>query len=93
MNKIELVEAIASKTKSTKKDVQNVVDAFMETVKDTVQSGSSVTLVGFGTFASKQRNARTGRNPQTGEPIQIEAKTVPSFKAGKKFKETVAEAG
>ena len=89
MNKEELVQEVAKKAKLTQKDAAAVVNALMETVQKTVSKGKKVTLVGFGTFESRKRAARTGRNPQTGKEIKIAAKTVPAFSAGKKFKELV----
>ncbi|MGO2055090.1 MAG: HU family DNA-binding protein, partial [Halomonadaceae bacterium] len=65
------------------------LDAMVESVTDSLKKGESVSLVGFGTFAIKERAARTGRNPQTGQPIQISAAKVPSFKAGKALKDAV----
>lgn len=89
MNKEELVQEIAKKTKATQKDAAEVLNALVDTVQKTVAKGEKVTLVGFGTFESRKRAARTGRNPQTGAEIKIAAKTVPVFSAGKKFKATV----
>ncbi|MBR3889858.1 HU family DNA-binding protein [bacterium] len=89
MNKEELVQEIAKKTKVTQKDAAEVLNALVDTVQKTVAKGQKVTLVGFGTFESRKRAARTGRNPQTGAEIKIAAKTVPVFSAGKKFKATV----
>ena len=89
MNKEELVQEIAKKTKVTQKDAAEVLNAVVDTIQKTVAKGNKVTLVGFGTFESRKRAARTGRNPQTGKEISIPAKTVPVFSAGKKFKATV----
>ena len=89
MNKEELVQEVAKKAKLTQKDAAAVVNSLMETVQKTDAKGKKVTLVGFGTFESRKRAARTGRNPQTGKEIKISAKTVPAFSAGKKFKELV----
>jgi len=89
MNKAELIDHIASKTSLTKKSVGDVLDALMGGVMTTVKKGDSVTLTGFGTFKASKRSARTGRNPQTGATIQIPARTVPVFKAGKAFKDMV----
>ncbi len=89
MNKEELVQEIAKKTKVTQKDAAEVLNALVDTIQKTVAKGKKVTLVGFGTFESRKRAARTGRNPQTGKEISIPAKTVPVFSAGKKFKATV----
>ncbi|MBQ9150211.1 HU family DNA-binding protein [bacterium] len=89
MNKEELVQEIAKKAKVTQKEAAEVLNGLVETVQKTVAKGEKVTLVGFGTFESRQRAARTGRNPQTGKEIKIAAKKVPAFSAGKKFKELV----
>jgi len=92
MNRLELVAEVAQSTGLTKKDVVAVVDALVETIKETVADGEQVQLVGFGTFSAKTRAAREGRNPATGEAMTIEAKVVPAFKAGAKFKEAVNNA-
>lgn len=89
MNKEELVQEVAKKAKVTQKEAAEIINAFMDTVQKTVAKGKKVTLVGFGTFEARKRAARTGRNPQTGVAIKIDAKTVPAFTAGKKFKDTV----
>ena len=89
MNWEELVAEIAKQTKLTQKSVGEVLTAIIDVTQDTVKKGEKVTLVGFGTFEPRKRAARNGRNPQTGETIKIEAKTVPTFSAGKKFKEIV----
>ena len=89
MNKEELVQEISKKAKVTQKDAGEVLNALVDTIQITVAKGKKVTLVGFGTFESRKRAARTGRNPQTGKEISIPAKTVPVFSAGKKFKTTV----
>jgi len=89
MNKEELIDAIAKKTKCSKKQAEEVLSSLMETIVKTVSKGKKVTLIGFGTFEPRKRSARTGRNPQTGIEIKIAAKTVPAFSAGKKFKEAV----
>ena len=89
MNKEELVKAVAVNAKLSQKTVAEVIGAIIETIEKTVSKGKKVTLVGFGTFESRKRAARTGRNPQTGKEIKIAAKTVPAFSAGKKFKELV----
>ena len=89
MNKEELVQEITKKAKVTQKDATEVLNSLVATVQKTVAKGEKVTLVGFGTFESRKRAARTGRNPQTGKEIKIAAKTVPAFSAGKKFKEMV----
>ena len=89
MNKEELVQEISKKAKVTQKDANEVLSVLVDTIQKTVAKGKKVTLVGFGTFESRKRAARTGRNPQTGKEISIPAKTVPVFSAGKKFKELV----
>ena len=89
MNREELVAEIAKQTKLTQKSVGEVLTAIIDVTQDTVKKGENVTLVGFGTFEPRKRAARNGRNPQTGETIKIEAKTIPTFSAGKKFKEIV----
>ena len=87
MNKTELVAALAEKAEVSKKDAEKVLNAFIETVQGAVKADDKVQLVGFGTFESKARAAREGKNPQTGEKIKIAACKVPSFKAGKAFKD------
>ena len=89
MNKEELVLEISKKAKVTQKEAAEVLSALVDTIQKTVSKGKKVTLVGFGTFESRKRAARTGRNPQTGKEISIPAKTVPVFSAGKKFKTAV----
>ena len=89
MNKEELVQEISKKAKVTQKEAAEVLGSLVETIQKTVAKGDKVTVVGFGTFESRKRAARTGRNPQTGKEIKIAAKTVPAFSAGKKFKELV----
>ena len=89
MNKEELVQEVSKKAKVTQKEAGEVLNALVDTIQKTVSKGKKVTLVGFGTFESRKRAARTGRNPQTGKEISIPAKTVPVFSAGKKFKTAV----
>ncbi|OOS02343.1 DNA-binding protein HU-beta [Moraxella cuniculi DSM 21768] len=89
MNKSELVDNIASLAGLTKDQATKALNAFTESVQDALQRGDSVTLVGFGTFSVKERQARTGRNPKTLETIEIPASKVPSFKAGKGLKDAV----
>lgn len=89
MNKTELVERVAENTGKTKKEASAVVDSVFQAISEALVSGDKVTLVGFGNFEVKERAARTGRNPQTGEEIQIEATKVPSFKPGKQLKDAV----
>jgi len=89
MNKTELVEAMAAKAGTSKKDTEAVLNAFIETVSDELQNKGKVQLVGFGTFETSERAARTGRNPQTGATTKIAACTAPKFKAGKALKDKV----
>jgi DNA-binding protein HU-beta len=92
MNKSELVDAVAAKVPVSKKDTDAVISALVESVIEAVSSGDKVTLVGFGTFEARDRQAREGRNPQTGEKMTIPATRVPAFSAGKLFKDKVAPA-
>ena len=89
MNKSELIEAIAASADIPKAAATRALDAMVDTVTESLKSGDTGSLVGFGTFTVKERAARTGRNPQTGEPIQISAAKVPTFKAGKALKDSV----
>lgn len=89
MNKSELIDAVANAADMTKADATKAVDAFIGVVTDALKEDDQVTLVGFGTFLVRQREARSGRNPRTGETIQIAASKVPSFKAGKALKDAV----
>lgn len=89
MNKGEFVDAVAAKGEMTKADAAVAVDAVLDAVTEAMKDGDQVTLVGFGTFLVRKREARTGRNPRTGEPLQIAASNVPSFKAGKALKDAV----
>ena len=89
MNKAELVDAIADSADLSKAAASRALDAVINSITDTLKSGDQVSLVGFGTFTVKDRAARTGRNPQTGEPIEIKAAKVPGFKAGKALKDAV----
>jgi DNA-binding protein HU-beta len=91
MNKEELVQEISKKAKVTQKEAAEVLGSLVETIQKTVSKGQKVTLVGFGTFSSKHRAARNGRNPQTGKAIKIAAKNVPAFSAGKAFKSMLAK--
>ena len=86
MNKEELIAEISKKAKVSKKDAALVLSATLDSIQTSVKKGNKVTLVGFGTFSSKHRAARNGRNPQTGKTIKIAAKNVPAFTAGKAFK-------
>ncbi|HBK52668.1 HU family DNA-binding protein [Syntrophomonas wolfei] len=89
MNKTELVGQVAAKTGMTKKDVEKVVNAFFNTVEGALKADDKVQLIGFGTFEVRARQARKGRNPQTGEEINIPATKVPAFKAGKALKDAL----
>ena len=89
MNKSELINAIAEQGNLTKADASRSLDALIKTIETTLKAGDSITLVGFGTFAVKDRVERTGRNPQTGQEITIAATKVPSFKPGKGLKDAV----
>ena len=89
MNKSELIEAVAASADIPKAAAGRAVDAVVETITNALKEGDQVVLVGFGTFAVKDRAARTGRNPQTGAPIEIAAAKIPSFKAGKALKDAV----
>ena len=89
MNKSELIDAVATSADLPKAAAGRAIDAMIGTITGSLKRGDPVVLVGFGTFATKNRAARTGRNPQTGAPIQIKAARVPSFKAGKALKESV----
>jgi DNA-binding protein HU-beta len=92
MNKAELLTAIAKQTGQHKDGVTVTVNALLDIVGATLAKGDKLVLVGFGTFEIRKRAARAGRNPQTGEPIQIKAATLPHFSAGKLLKDRVAEA-
>ncbi|WP_263971574.1 HU family DNA-binding protein [Leptolyngbya ohadii] len=90
MNKGELVDQIAEKANVTKKEADAILSAAVESIMEAVAEGDKVTLVGFGTFERRDRQAREGRNPQTGQTISIPASKVPAFSAGKGFKDAVA---
>ncbi|MBE9068680.1 MAG: HU family DNA-binding protein [Cyanobacteria bacterium J06636_28] len=92
MNKGELIDAVATSTDLSKNVIDNIVSATIETVMDTVADGEKVTLIGFGSFEPRDRKARDGRNPKTGEVIKIPATTIPAFSAGKGFKDRVKNA-
>ncbi|PID65547.1 MAG: DNA-binding protein HU [Gammaproteobacteria bacterium] len=89
MNKTELVEAVAKSAKLSKADANKAVDAVVASVTKALSKGDKVTLIGFGTFETRKRAARTGRNPRTGKALKIPASKIPAFKAGKKLKEAV----
>lgn len=90
MNKGELIDEIARKADVTKKQADTVLSATLEAIMEAVANGDKVTLVGFGSFESRDRKAREGRNPKTGDTMLIPETTVPAFSAGKSFKELVA---
>ncbi len=89
MNKAELIDAIADSADISKAAASRALEAMITSVTDTLKEGDQVSLVGFGTFSVKDRAARTGRNPQTGAPIEIAAAKVPGFKPGKVLKDAV----
>jgi DNA-binding protein HU-beta len=89
MNKGELIDAVAGSAGLSRADATKAVDAVLDSVTSTLAGGGGVSLVGFGTFSVKARAARMGRNPRTGEAIQIKASNVPGFKAGKALKDAV----
>lgn len=90
LSKQDVINSVADATGLNKKDASGAVDAVVNTIKNALAAGSSVGLVGFGTFDVKTRAARTGRNPQTGAELNIPEKNVPSFKAGKELKDAVS---
>ena len=89
MNKTELIAEIAKKTGLTKKDSEQAVKAFVETVTEQLKKGNKVQMVGFGTFEVSKRAAREGRNPRTGTTMKIKASKAPKFKAGKALKDAI----
>ena len=91
MNKTELIAAVAEKTDLSKKDADAAVSAVLGAITDALKAGDKIQLVGFGTFEVRNRAAKQGRNPRTGETMTVPASKVPAFKAGKALKDTVAE--
>lgn len=89
MNKADLVNSISEKTGLTKSKTSEVVDALVSSITESLKNGEKVTLVGFGTFATTKKEARKGRNPKTGETIEIPSKTVAKFKAGSELSKSV----
>lgn len=89
MNKVEFIAKLAEELKITKTAAEAAVNGFVKVTTDALASGDKVQFVGFGTFEAKERAAHTGRNPSTGEALEIAAKTVPSFKAGEALKAAV----
>ncbi|MFK7696438.1 HU family DNA-binding protein [Paenibacillus sp. HJGM_3] len=90
MNKSELIAKVAESTDLSKKDVTKAVDAVFDAITDALQTGDKVQLVGFGNFEVRERSARKGRNPQTGEEIEIAASKVPAFRPGKSLRDVCA---
>ncbi|MEM6641223.1 MAG: HU family DNA-binding protein [Pseudomonadota bacterium] len=89
MNKGELIDAVAASAGLSRADASNAVDATLDAITDCLKRGDTASIVGFGSFTVKHREARTGRNPRTNEPLQIAARNVPGFKAGKALKDAV----
>ena len=89
MNKQDLILQLANKMQITQKKAEEILSTILESIMKTLSKGDKVTLVGFGTFEARKRKERKGRNPQTGQEIQIPASVVPKFSAGKQFKQTV----
>ncbi|MDM8559679.1 HU family DNA-binding protein [Candidatus Parabeggiatoa sp. HSG14] len=89
MNKSELIQAVANGTGESKALAGKAIDAVIDSIKDALAEGDTVTLIGFGTFSVRERAARVGRNPRTGDSIDIKAANVPVFKPGKALKEAV----
>ena len=89
MNKTELINAVSAKAEISKKDADKAVAAVLASIEDALKAGDKVQLIGFGTFEVKERAARTGHNPKTGEAIEIAAAKLPSFKAGAALKNAV----
>ena len=89
MTKAELIEEVAEKTELTKRDVTQIVDTLLESIKGALAKGEKVQLIPFGSFEVRKRKAREGRNPKTGEKLIISARSVPAFHAGKDLRESV----
>lgn len=89
MNKTELITAVAEEAKLSKKDAESALNAIVKAIKETVAKGEKVQIVGFGTFETRVRKARQGRNPRTNEPIDIPAGKNPAFRPGEPFKKAV----
>lgn len=89
MNKTDLINAVAEKAELSKKDATNAVDSVFDSISDALAEGEKVQLIGFGNFEVRERAARKGRNPQTGEEIEIAASNAPAFKPGKALKDAV----
>ncbi len=93
MTKAELVEDVARAAELTKKDAERLVEIVFESIIETLNHGEKIELRGFGSFRVRERGARRGRNPKTGDPVNIPAKRVPYFKPGKELKELINEEG
>jgi len=91
MNKTELINAVAERSGVTKKDTEKVINAAIDAITAALAEGDKIQLTGFGSFEVKERAARTGRNPRTGEATEIAASRVPVFKAGKALKDSVSK--
>ncbi|MDA8194396.1 MAG: HU family DNA-binding protein [Thermaerobacter sp.] len=91
MNKSDLVTEVAERAGMTKKDAERAVNAVVETIEGALTKGDRVSLVGFGTFEVRERAARTGRNPRTGEALEISGSRIPAFKAGKSLKDSISK--
>ena len=89
MNKTELIAKVAETSELTKKDATKAVDAVLDAISDALQEGDKVQLIGFGNFEVRERAARKGRNPQTGEEIEIASSKIPAFKPGKQLKDSI----
>lgn len=89
LNKAELVDAVAAKSNLSKKDAAGAVDALLASIEEALARGEKVQIVGFGSFEVRERSARTGRNPQTGEEIEIGARKVPVFRPGKALRDSI----
>lgn len=89
MNKSQLIEEVANAADLSKADAGRAIDSLVDVITDVLKRGDQVSMTGFGTFSIRERAARTGRNPQTGEQIEIKASKVPAFKAGKALKDSV----
>jgi len=89
VNKSELIGAVAQKAGLTKKDTEKAINSFIEVVQEALAGGDTVAILGFGTFLARERSAREGRNPRTGEPIQIPAARVPVFRPGRGLRDAV----
>lgn len=89
MNKVEIISAVAEKAELSKKDVEKALTAFTTVVTDALVNGDKVAIVGFGTFETVERAARTCRNPKTGEPVDVQASKAPKFRAAKALKDAV----